>query len=71
MKNKNFYLLDLLRFYAAFVVFSGHYVHFSIHYGFEWSDSIRPDFFAGFGYAALAVPSFFVISGVIFAYIWR
>ena len=65
---KVFYSIDLLRFYASFIVFTGHYVHFGMHYNLNLDNYLFLNF--GFGYGGLAVPSFFMISGVIFAHMY-
>lgn len=61
---KTIYTFELLRFVAAFFTFFGHYVHFFMWQQTEsrWFNDINPDI------GALAVPSFFMLSGAIFAH---
>jgi len=68
--NERLYSLEILRFLAAFIVFFGHYVHFYMHNKIQESNNIffelNPSFIGG-----LAVPLFFMMSGVIFVHVYK
>lgn len=61
---KSIYAFEILRFIAAFITFFGHYVHFFMceRTQVSWFNDINPKI------GALAVPSFFMLSGAIFAH---
>ena len=58
--------LEIPRFCAAYIIFYGHFVHFYMYYGIEEEKGLFFDLLSPFG--SLAVPFFFMLSGVVFCH---
>ena len=65
MVNERLYLLEILRFFAAFTIMYGHFIVHYIFFDIDFQKGFFPLFHNPYG--SLAVPFFFMMSGAIFA----
>lgn len=64
--NSRLTSLEYLRFFAAWNIFLGHYIHFYIQFELPFEQGFFPNL--TFPYAGLSVPIFFMMSGAIFVH---
>ena len=65
MNNERLYLLEILRFIAAFTIMYGHFIVHYLYFNIDTEVGFFPKYVNPFG--SLAVPFFFMMSGSIFA----
>lgn len=65
MHNERLYLLEILRFVAAFTIMYGHFIVHYLYFGIDPDIGFFPKYVNPYG--SLAVPFFFMMSGAIFA----
>lgn len=65
MNNERLYLLEILRFFAAFTIMYGHFIVHYLYFEIDPETGFFPNYVNPYG--SLAVPFFFMMSGAIFA----